>query len=188
MSGYDVSGAARVVVGVSGSLGSLTALGRAAHEARRRGAELWPVLAWEPPGGELAASRSSASCVLVDEWQELARERLLTALGDVFGERGPGVAMCAMVARGTPGRALVEVADRADDVLVVGTGRRASWHRAFSRSVSRYCLAHARCPVLAVPPSPLESELAAVHRRNAWRLRLDTRELADRPETVPPDA
>jgi hypothetical protein len=40
----------RVVVGVSGSLGSLTALCRAAAEARLRGASLWPVLAWEPPG------------------------------------------------------------------------------------------------------------------------------------------
>lgn len=48
----------RVVVGVSGSLGSLTALCRAAAEARLRGASLWPVLAWEPPGGELAARRS----------------------------------------------------------------------------------------------------------------------------------
>ncbi|MFD5569166.1 universal stress protein [Streptomyces cadmiisoli] len=188
MSGYDSSGAPRVVVGVSGSLGSLTALGRAAHEARCRGAELWPVLAWEPPGGERVTSRSPMSCVQVEEWQALARERLLYALGDVFGERGPGVAMCALVARGTPGRALVEVADRADDVLVVGAGRRAPWHRALNRSVSRYCLAHADCPVLAVPPSPLESELAAVHRRNAWRLRLDARELADSPERVPPEA
>ncbi|CAH9414085.1 hypothetical protein SGL43_01088, partial [Streptomyces globisporus] len=25
------------------------------------------------------------------------------------------------------------------------------------------CLAHARCPVLAVPPNPLEAELAALH-------------------------
>lgn len=37
--------AARLVVGVSGSLGSLTALSLAADVARYRGAELWPVLA-----------------------------------------------------------------------------------------------------------------------------------------------
>ncbi|MEV6167529.1 universal stress protein [Streptomyces sp. NPDC051954] len=179
----DGLAAARVVVGVSGSLGSLTALSRAAEEARRRQAQLWPVLAWEPPGGDVAARRNPAPSVLVDEWQRLARERLLTALDDVFGDAGPGVGMHALVARGTPGLALVEIADRESDLLVVGAGRRSAWHRACSRSAGRYCLAHAGCPVLAVPPSPLESELAAVHRRNAWRLRLDTRELNRRLRT-----
>lgn len=188
MTDHDHSGAARVVVGVSGSLGSLTALCRAAQEARSRGAELWPVLAWEPPGGQLAANRSTASCVQAYEWREPARERLLTALRDAFGEEGPGVAMCALVAHGTPARALVDVADRADDVLVVGAGRRGLWHRAFGPSVSRYCLAHAHCPVLAVPPSPLEAELAALHRRNAWRLRLDTGDFSDCPEVVRPES
>ena len=44
----------RVVAGVSGSPGSLAALRRAAAEARRRGAELLVVIAWEPPGGDFA--------------------------------------------------------------------------------------------------------------------------------------
>ncbi|MFJ4688409.1 universal stress protein [Streptomyces sp. NPDC091377] len=174
MAGPSTSGAPRVVVGVSGSLGSLTALCRAADEARRRGAELWPVLAWEPPGGELGVRRNPAPCVLIDEWRRLAGERLLRALADAFGELGPGLPVHASVARATPGIALVHAADRENDLLVVGAGRRSPWHRAFSRSVSRYCLTHAGCPVLAIPPSPLESELAAAHRRNTWRLRLDT--------------
>lgn len=189
MSDSGAPAAARVVVGVSGSLGSLTALCRAADEARRRSAELWPVLAWEPPGGELAARRTPASYVLLDEWQRLARRNLLTALDHAFGHAGPGVPMRALVARGTAGRALVESADRDNDLLVVGAGRRSSWHRLCSCSVSRYCLAHAVCPVLAVPPSPLEAELTGAHRRNLWRLRLDTRRLAETAEeTVPPDA
>ncbi|MGW6906075.1 universal stress protein [Streptomyces sp. NPDC054940] len=177
MSGSDGPAPARVVVGVSGSLGSLSALARAADEARRRGAELWPVLAWQPPGGELASRRGPGASLLVDEWQEMARERLVTVLQDVFGASGPGVWMHALVAHGTPGLALVEIANRENDILVVGAGRRSPWHRACHRSVTRYCLAHAGCPVLAVPPSPLESELASVHRRNTWRLRLDTRHL-----------
>ncbi|MFD8999766.1 universal stress protein [Streptomyces sp. NPDC059582] len=180
--------AARVVVGVSGSPGSISALRRAAKEARRRDAELWPVLAWEPPGGELSALRHQVPNASAEQWQHLARERLLTVLGEVFGDAGPSVGMRALVARGAPGPALVEIADGEDDILVVGAGQRSQWHRACSRSISRYCLAHATCPVLAVPPSPLESELAAVHRRNAWRLRLDTRTLARETETVPPDA
>ena len=67
MSESDAPSAARVVVGVSGSTGSLAALCRAAGEARHRGAELWPVLAWEPPGGDLAARRSPAASYLVEE-------------------------------------------------------------------------------------------------------------------------
>ncbi|MGW2747127.1 universal stress protein [Streptomyces sp. NPDC001450] len=176
MSGYDASAAARVVVGVSGSLGSVTALRRAAALARRLGAELWPVLAWEPPGGDPAARRSPAAGLLVEEWQRLAKQRLASVLEEIFGEDGPGVPMHAVIVRGTPGRALVATADRDDDLLVVGAGRR-GLQRAFSGRVSRHCLAHADCPVLAVPPSPLESDLVSVHRRNAWHLRMDTRGL-----------
>ncbi|MFI6659802.1 universal stress protein [Streptomyces sp. NPDC050523] len=178
----------RVVVGVSGSLGSLTALCRAADEARRRGAWLWPVLAWEPPGGELAARRSPASALMVAAWQRLARERLLTALDDVFGDAGPGVPMSALVVRGTPGRALVETAGRESDLLIVGAGRRGLLHRALAPSVVRHCLCHAACPVLAVPPSPLESELTAVRRRNIWRLRLDVRHVLKQTEPLRPEA
>jgi hypothetical protein len=35
--------------------------------------------------------------------------------------------------------------------------------------VGRYCLAHARCPVLAVPPSALMDEMA--HGFRPWALR-----------------
>ncbi|WP_369226932.1 universal stress protein [Streptomyces sp. R39] len=188
MSESDVPSASRVLVGVSGSPGSLTALCRAAGEARSRGAELWPVLAWEPPGGDLAARRSPAAAHLVQEWERLARERLVAALRDVFGSAVAGPPGQALVARGAPGRALVEIADRENDLLVVGAGSRGPLHRALRPSVSRYCLAHATCPVLAVPPSPLEAALAAAHRRNAWRLRLDTGDVQREFETVPPEA
>ncbi|MER6026938.1 universal stress protein [Streptomyces sp. NPDC001851] len=176
MSGYDTSATARVVVGVSGSLGSVTALRRATALARRLGAELWPVLAWEPPGGDPAARRSPAAGLLVEDWQRLARQRLVSVLEEIFGGESPGVPMHAVIVRGAPGPALVATANREDDVLVVGAGRR-GLQRAFSGRVSRHCLAHAVCPVLAVPPSPLESELLAVHRRNTWHLRMDIRGL-----------
>ncbi|MGX1223664.1 universal stress protein [Streptomyces ambofaciens] len=165
MSGSGPRTAARVVVGVSGSLGSLTALARAAAEARCRGAELWPVLAWEPPGGELTARRSPGSAVLAEEWERLAGERLLRALDDVLGPGGRGVPVRALVARGVPGPALVGIAREVNDLLVVGTGRRGRPHRALWPSTSRYCVAHAVSPVLAVPPSPLQAELEAARRR-----------------------
>ncbi|MEU2440556.1 universal stress protein [Streptomyces rubradiris] len=171
MSGDDTSAVARVVVGVSGSLSSVTALWWATTLARRLGAELWPVLAWEPPGGDAAARRSPAG-----EWQRPAKQRLAAVLDEVFGAEPAGVPMHPVVVRDSPGRALVRVADRENDVLVVGAGRR-GLRRAFSGRVSRHCLAHAICPVLAVPPSPLQSQLLTVHRRNTWHLRIDTRDL-----------
>ncbi|KUM99257.1 hypothetical protein AQI95_40190 [Streptomyces yokosukanensis] len=176
MSGYDPSATARVVVGVSGSLGSVTALRRATALARRLGAELWPVLAWEPPGGDPAARRGPAAGLPVEDWQRLAGQRLAAVLDEIFGGEAPGVAMRPGVVRGAPGPALVATADRESDVLVVGAGRR-GLQRAFSGRVSRHCLAHAVCPVLAVPPSPLESELLSVHRRCTWHLRIDMRGL-----------
>ncbi|MFB7507295.1 universal stress protein [Streptomyces broussonetiae] len=176
MSGYDTSAVARVVVGVSGSLGSVTALRRATSLARRLGTELWAVLAWEPPGGDLAARRSPDAGVPVEQWQRLAGQRLTALLDEIFDGYSPGIPVRAVVVRGAPGPALVATADRENDVLVVGAGRR-GLHRAFSGRVCRHCMAHAVCPVLAVPPSPLESELLSVHRRNTWHLRMDLRRL-----------
>ncbi len=66
------------------------------------------------------------------------------------------------VERGETGPVLVDVASEPGDLLVIGTGRRNPVGRALRRSVGRYCLAHARCPVLAVPPSALMDELSRV--------------------------
>jgi hypothetical protein len=52
-------------------------------------------------------------------------------------------------------------------------------HRSLFPSVARYCLAHAVCPVPALPPSPLSRELASVHRRIRLWLPLDARELTE---------
>jgi hypothetical protein len=108
-----------------------------------------------------------------------AGRRLLTALDTAFGDAGPGVAYRGLVVRGTPGRALVETADRIDDLLVVGPGCRGTVHRSLFPPVARYCLAHAVCPAPALPPSPLSRELASVHRRIRLWLPLDARELTE---------
>ncbi|MFI9045470.1 universal stress protein [Streptomyces sp. NPDC053427] len=169
----------RVVAGVSGSLGSLTALHRAATEAGRTGAELWAVLAWEPPGGDIPHRGGPCPPSLAAAWRGMATERLLEALDAAFGSAGPGVPMQRLVGRGTPGKVLLEAADDADDLLVVGSGARGRLRRAMWPSVARYCVARACCPVLTVPPSPLHDAFDAVHRRNVWKLPLDTSELAD---------
>jgi nucleotide-binding universal stress UspA family protein len=80
----------RVVAGVSGSPGSRAALHRAAAEARRGGAELLIVIAWEPPGGDFA-HRSALSPLPMATLRLDAGRRLLAALDTAFGDAGPGV-------------------------------------------------------------------------------------------------
>ena len=74
----------RIVVGIDGSLGSLQALRYATDEARRRDVPLLPVIAWVPPGGDLAERRHS-SPYLRKIWREAAWERLWTAFDAGLG-------------------------------------------------------------------------------------------------------
>jgi len=163
-----VAAVRRIVVGVHGSLGSLQALRWAAEEARVRQVPLTAVIAWVPPGGDLA-ERGHPSPYLRRIWSEAARERLMDAFEAGLGGLPADVRVEACVERGETGPVLVDVADRPGDLLVIGTGRRASLGRALRKSVGRYCLAHARCPVLAVPPSALMDEMA--HGFRHWSLR-----------------
>ncbi len=167
----------RVVVGVSGTPGSLSALHRAAAEARMRDAGLWVVMAWQAPGGELG-SRSSCNVPVLGDCRAAVVERLREVLDGAFGAAGPGVTLAGLTVRATPGAALVDTARGSGDLLVVGTGSRGPLRRLVLPSVARYCLAHAACPVLTVPPSPLQADFDEMHRRNLLRMPLDARELS----------
>ncbi len=63
----------------------------------------------------------------------------------------------------------MNLACRPGDVLVVGAGRRGALARLAYPAVSRYCLAHAQCPVIATPPPALARELS--RGRLAWAFR-----------------
>jgi nucleotide-binding universal stress UspA family protein len=165
-----VAAVRRVVVGVSGSLGSLQALRLAADEARARSATLVPVIAWVPPGGDFA-ERSHPSPHLRQIWREAARQRLADAFDAGLGGLPDDVAVLARIERGETGPVLVDVAGSPDDLLVIGTGRRSPIGRALRKSIGRYCLAHAQCPVLAVPPSALMAELGNGRVKRSWSLR-----------------
>jgi nucleotide-binding universal stress UspA family protein len=158
----------RIIVGVHGSLGSLQALRYAAEEARQRDVPLLAVTAWVPPGGEMA-ERRAPSAHLRRIWREAASQRLLAAFDAGLGGMPADLHVEPQIARGEAGPVLVDTADQPDDLLIIGTGRRAGIGRVLHRSVSRYCLAHARCPVLAVPPSALMDEMS--HGLRSWHLR-----------------
>ena len=158
----------RIIVGVHGSLGSLQALRYAADEARLRNVPLLPVTAWVPPGGDIAERRHS-SPYLRKIWRDDAWRRLWAAFNAGLGGVPADLRVEPHVARGEFGPVLVDIADQPDDLLIIGTGRRAGLVRALRRSVSRYCLAHAKCPVLAIPPSALMDEMS--HGLRSWQLR-----------------
>jgi nucleotide-binding universal stress UspA family protein len=153
-----VSGIRRVIVGTSGSPGSLQALRYAEELARTHDAILIPVLAWVPPGGDLADRRAPCG-YLRRVWAEDACHRLQDALHAAWGEIPAGPSVEPLVECGEAGRILVSIACYPGDLLVVGAGRRGALARVISGKVSRYCLAHAHCPVLAVPPPALAEEL-----------------------------
>lgn len=152
------------MVGVDGSPGSLEALRFALGQARLLETTLIPVLAWMPPGGEVAARRVPAPAytrMLRDD----AEKRLLRAFDEGLGGVPLGVRVEPWVIRGGAGPALIETADRPNDLLVVGAGRRGILRHALRASTARYCLARAGCPVIAVPPPKLQAELPSQLRR-----------------------
>ncbi|MER8187204.1 universal stress protein [Kitasatospora sp. NPDC094015] len=142
----------RVIIGVSGSSGNAAALCRAVAEAERRDSILVPVIAWTPPGGE-AAYRTRPCPPLARLWERAAAERLDAAVARAIGGYPAGLRVEPVVIRGEVGPALLEIADRPDDLLVVGAGRRGRLSRILHSSVARRCLARAACTVVAVPPS-----------------------------------
>jgi nucleotide-binding universal stress UspA family protein len=153
-----VAAVRRIVVGVHGSLGSLQALRYAADEARERGVPLVPVIAWVPPGGDVA-ERGRPSPYLRRVWREAACERLNAAFDEGLGGLPADLRVEPHVERGETGPVLAALADEPGDLLVIGTGRRSPVVRALRKSAGRYLLAHAKCPVVAVPPSALMDEL-----------------------------
>lgn len=162
----------RVVVGVDCSPGSLEALRHALEQARRLEAVLVPVHAWQVPGGEVP-TRRGADPGYARVVREMAEQELRRAFDEGLGGLPPDVRAEPWLIRGAAGPALVETADRANDLLVVGAGRRGRLRHPLHASVARYCLAHAGCPVIAVPPPSLQTELSSTHR-----LRVNTDRLA----------
>lgn len=158
----------RVIVGACGSPGSIRALRYARLLAESSEALLIPVHAWLPPGGEMA-DRRAPNPMLRKVWQEAARLRLTESIEAAWGGEPDGVRMMPAVVRGPTGEVLVELADKPDDVIVIGAGRRGVVTRIGRVATARYCLAHAKCPVLAIPPSALARYAGRWSRALAFR-------------------
>ncbi len=141
----------RVVVGVDDCLAGLQALRCAVAEARRRRAALCAVRAWTIPYAGQGVGLRAWRQELVDDAAVTVYGAFATALGGLPRD----VDVRVLAPEGAVARALVELADRDDDLLVVGDCQRRGLRRLRSRSVARYCVRHAGCPVLVVPPPAL---------------------------------
>jgi nucleotide-binding universal stress UspA family protein len=136
-----------IVVGIDSSRAAAEALAWAAREACLRGAVLRVVHAWQlPPGAGVMTPHSHDRDVAAQE----ALHRTLGLAAGVLTTQASDVDVSVAVPEGPPGPVLVRAAADAE-LLAVGRHPARPWPGA--GSVDRYCVAHSRCPVVAVPPT-----------------------------------
>lgn len=138
----------RIVVGVDGSSENDDALRWANEEARRRGAALDVVHAWELPALGDPVGMAAADPVV---FLHAAEHRLSSVVDLTLGDH-PGVEVRQTVVNGEPVRTLLDRAAGAD-LLVVGSHGRGGFAGLLLGSVSRACLSHAPCPVAVIRPA-----------------------------------
>ena len=143
---------ALVVVGVDGSLESITALSWGTRQAHATGARVLVVRAWQLPhvrpavrgkrGRQIPAREQAARDAHADVASALRRS----------GCHPQDAAVDVALLEGEPGPTLVSAA-RAAALLVVGTRGHGSVAKRLLGSVSAYCTEHATCTVVVVPTS-----------------------------------
>jgi len=121
-----------------------------------------------PPCGDLDEHKHP-SPELRQLWEGDAWQLLWDTLDRAFGGLPAGLATQPVVRRGKPGKVLAGLARRPGDIVVVDAGRRGRLRRLLCCRVSRYCLANAHCPVLAIPLPALAQH--AGHGLRGWAYR-----------------
>ena len=135
----------RIVVGVDGSAPSIKALEWAIEQARRTGAKVEAVQAWEVP-----TMYGSGMMVLPggEEFDNSARQSLEAAVNNALGGR-LDVDIEPHTVGGHPAKSLIDMAEGAD-LLVVGSRGHGGFVGTLVGSVSQYCVSHASCPVVVI--------------------------------------
>lgn len=151
-----------VVVGVDGSPASYTALRWALAYAGRTGARVHAVRCWTPVVVKSWEAAVIGAPVSSEDEQRARAERELTEVVAAALARVPNgstqVAVQQKVVHGPAGPVLAGEADGAD-LLVVGHGMRVT--ELLHRSVTWYCVRHATCPVLVIPPAMATQRILA---------------------------
>lgn len=135
--------AGRMAVGIDGSHQSTAALNWAADEARRRGAQLVVVHAWEYPY-RVSAEAAARGTTLAQADAGIMLERYV----DSVRRNGPG-SVTGELAHGPAMHCLLDVAKWAD-LLVVGSRGRSGFRSMLLGSVAHALCAHSSCPVAVI--------------------------------------
>ncbi len=141
-----------VVVGVDGSPTARAALEVAAREARRRGARLQVVGAYQPP--DTWSDVQAVTAIPADELRESVRSAISADVGEVLGDEGAPdrQAVDLDVVEGSPAEVLIRRAAEAD-LLVVGSRGQATLPGLVLGSVALRVVVGASCPVMLVHPT-----------------------------------
>ena len=138
----------RIVVGVDGSETAELATRWAAAEARRRGASLELVAAWEVPTNTYGFGLAPITEDVVKGLMQAAEENVGRAIDVVRTEAGD-IDVTTSVAEGQAARVLLDAAEDAD-LLVVGSRGLGGFRELLLGSVSQQCTHYAACPVVIV--------------------------------------
>ncbi|GAA2899223.1 hypothetical protein GCM10010517_64740 [Streptosporangium fragile] len=140
----------RIVVGVDDSAAAWAALGWAAQQARRTGAELVVLHAW----GELPGCRAPYApppAPAEETAQRAAAEAVVAAAVAAVRDGCPEVPVRSVICRERAERALLRHSGTAD-LLVLGCRRPVDDARGYTGATLRSCLARAACPTVVVAP------------------------------------
>jgi nucleotide-binding universal stress UspA family protein len=145
----------RVVVGVDGSAGSLTALDFAFDEAKRRGTGLLVVSAYELPDVWSLTYGLPVTCT-PEEMQHGVLDNTRRVVAEALGEAmtTDGAPDVEVVARAGPAAQVLVSAAVGSPLLVVGSRGLGGFRRMLLGSVSLACVLHAPCPVAVVRSAP----------------------------------
>lgn len=138
----------RIVVGIDGSDGSMSALRWAVEQARQTGAEIDAVAAWEYP--VLMTLPAASTLPPPDDMAEETLEHLRKTISDAGVEDPGDVPIRHHVIRGHAAEAVLKAAKDAD-LVVVGSRGLGGFGSLLLGSVSQQIVQHSPCPVVVVP-------------------------------------
>jgi nucleotide-binding universal stress UspA family protein len=146
----------RIVVGVDSSHGSRVALGWALAQARRTGATVQAVTAWQDPAmyyayGWAPDPYAAGGVAAITE------KGLVRTIAEVVGTQDQPVDVRATIVEGASVQVLLTAAAGAE-LLVVGSRGHGAFAGMLLGSVSQHCVQHAPCPVVVVPDDRLDTE------------------------------
>jgi nucleotide-binding universal stress UspA family protein len=140
----------RIVVGIDGSRFGVGALRWGLREGARRGCVVEATMGWQPESHSSGPEPMRVPRRLPDELRELHAESLAASVAEATRDDHT-LQPRQVLARGWPPELLVRASMDAI-LLVLGSHGRGRLMDAPVGSVIEYCIRHAYCPVVVVPP------------------------------------